>query len=85
VRNVLSEEEKKRFDSFEYRGTPVAEIIKKWVEVKGKPSSGEIHNFYNEMVKYFRCICDNNKRLLLYLLPRFGHTVEECWGQIKSI
>ena len=81
----LSEEEKNRFDSFEYRGTPVAEIIKKWVEVKGKPSSGEIHNFYNEMVKYFRCICDNNKRLLLYLLPRFGHTEEECWGQIKSI
>ena len=82
---VISDEEKEKFDNFEYRGTLISEIIKKWVEVKGKPSSGEIHNYYNEMVKYFRCICDNNKRLLLYLLPRFGHTEEECWSQIKSI
>lgn len=82
---VIEEEEQKRFEALEWRGTPVKAIIEKYVEVEGVPSSGEIHNFYNEMVKNFRCITDNNKRCLFHLLPRFGHTGEECWSQIKSI
>lgn len=82
---TFTDEEKAQFEAFEYRGTPVKIIVDKYVEVNGKPSSGEIHNYYNEMVKNFRCICDNNKRLLLYLLPQFGHTTEECASQIKSI
>lgn len=81
----FTDSETEEFRSYLYRGTLVSEIVKKYVEVKGSPSSGEIHNYYNEMVKNFRCICDNNKRLLLYLLPRFGHTQEECWSQIQSI
>ena len=81
----FSDDEVKTFDEFEYRGTPLKIIVEKYVQHFGKPSSGEIHNYYNEMVKNFRCICDNNKRLLLYLLPRFGHTTEECFSQIKSI
>ncbi len=81
----FTDEEKETFESFDYRGTPVKVIVEKYVELKGKPSAGEIHNYYNEMIKYFRCICDNNKRLLLYLLPRFGHSQDECWSQIVSI
>ena len=83
----FTEDEKAKFDALEYRGTPVKIIVEKYVEQFGapKPGDGEIHNYYNEMVKYFRCICDNNKRALLYLLPRFGHTIEECNSQIKSI
>lgn len=73
------------FDSLEYRGTPVKSIIERWVEVKGAPCSGEIHNYYNELVKYFRNITNNNQRALLYLLPRFGHSVEECASSIRSI
>lgn len=82
---VIEEEEQRRFEALEWRGTKVKEIIQKYVEIAGTPSSGEIHNFYNEMVKNFRCITDNNKRCLFYLLPKFGHTGEECWSQIKSI
>ena len=81
----FSEEERAKFDKAEYRGTPLKVIVDKYVEVNGKPGSGEVHNYYNEMVKNFRNICDNNKRLLLYILPRFGHTMDECWSQIKSI
>ena len=73
------------FQSYDYNGTPLSVIVNKWVEVKGKPGRSQIHNYYNEMVKYFRNIADNNKRLLLYLLPRFGHTIEECKSQIESI
>lgn len=82
---VFTEKEKADFDALEYKGTPVRLIIKKYVEICGQPSSGEIHPYYNEMVKNFRLITDNNKRALLYLLPRFGHTIEECASQIKSI
>lgn len=81
----FTEDEKAEFEALEYRGTPVKIIIQKYVEVTGSPSSGEIHAFYNELVKNFRCIVDNNKRALLYLLPRFGHTLEECESQVTSI
>ncbi|MEE0804840.1 MAG: DUF3987 domain-containing protein [Prevotellamassilia sp.] len=80
----FTDEEKERFEALDFRGTPLKVIVDKYIE-GGQPSSGEIHNYYNEMVKYFRCICDNNKRALLYLLPMFGHTKDECWSQIKSI
>ena len=83
--SAFTKDEEEEFDNFDYRGTPVKVIVNKYLEVYGEPSSGEIHNFYNEMVKNFRTICSNNKRLLLYLLPRFGHTMEECWRQIVSI
>lgn len=82
---VFTDDEKAKFDAFEYRGTPVKIIVDAYVESSGTPTSGEIHNYYNEMVKNFRCICDNNQRCLLYLLPRFGHSLEECASQIKSI
>lgn len=81
----FTEEEKERFENLDYRGTPVKAIVEKYVEFCGAPTSGEIHNFYNELVKNFRCITSNDKRALLYLLPRFGHTYDECWSQIKSI
>lgn len=81
----LTEEEKAEFEAFEYRGVSIKTIIDKYVEVNGKPGSGEIHNYYNEMVKNFRNIMNNNKRLLLFWLPQFGHSEEECWSSITSI
>lgn len=81
----FTEEEKADFGIAEYRGTPLKLIVEKYIEYFGEPSSGEKHNYYNEMVKNFRCITDNNKRLLLYILPKFGHTTEECESQINSI
>lgn len=68
-----------------YRSVPIGTIVDKYVEVKGAPSEGEVHNYYNEMVKNFRHITSNNQTWLLAILPRFGHTAEECWSQIRSI
>lgn len=82
---AFTDEEKTKYNNIDFRGTPVRLIIEKYVEWKGQPTSGEIHNYYNEMVKYFRCITSNDKRCLLFLLPRFGHTIDECWSQIVSI
>lgn len=85
VAGAFTTEELENFESFTYRGTPIKAIVQKYVEVNGVPGPGERHNYYNNMVKNFRCICDNNKRLLLYVLPEFGHTLDERWSQIKSI
>lgn len=81
----FTEEEISEFEAYEYRGTLLKTIIDKWVKLRGEPEKGEIHNYYNDMVKNFRNITSNNKRALLYLLPRFGHSAEECWSSIVSI
>ena len=81
----FTDDEKKEMDEADWRGVRLKDIIDAWVKYRGKPGKNEIHNYYNEMVKYFRNIMGNNKRLIFYLLPKFGHTDEECWSQIKSI
>lgn len=81
----FTDEEVKEFEAYEYRGTLVKTIIEKWVALHGEPGRGEIHNYYNDMIKNFRNITSNNKRALLYLLPRFGHSIAECWSSIVSI
>jgi len=82
---VITEEEAAEMDKSEWRGVELKMIIDAWVKFRGEPGPNEIHNYYNEMVKYFRNIMGNNKKLILHLLPRFGHSAEECWSQIKSI
>ena len=82
---TFTDEEKAELDASDWRGVNLKLIIEAWVKFRGKPGKNEIHNYYNEMVKYFRNIMGNNKRLIFYLLPKFGHTDEECWSQIKSI
>ena len=81
----LSDEEIKKYEQMEFRGTPLINIVNRWVEKRGTPDAGEVHNYYNEMIKYFRNITSNNRKWLFAILPRFGHSAEECWGQIVSI
>lgn len=83
--SAFSDEEVEKFKNANYRGIPLKVIIDKYLEVFGQPGDGETHNYYNDMVKNFRCICDNNKRLLAYVLPLFGQTLDERWRQIVSI
>lgn len=73
--------------AFTYKGHLVSSIMQKYVDVFGTPEEGERHNFYNQMVKYFRNICDNDPQLLCDLLPRFDpdSTDESCLSQCQSI
>lgn len=82
---AFSDSEKEKFEKATYRGIPLKVIVDKYLEVFGHPGDGETHNYYNEMVKNFRCICDNDKRLLAYILPLLGQTLDERWRQIVSI
>ncbi len=82
---TFTKEEEEKMNVADWRGVPLKKIIDAWVEYRGTPGPQEIHNYYNEMVKYFRNIMGNNKRLIFYLLPKFGHDDEECWSQVQSI
>lgn len=80
-----TEEDKEKLGNADWRGIKLKTIVDAWVDYRGKPGPQEVHNYYNEMVKYFRNIMGNNKRLIFYLLPKFGHSDEECWSQVVSI
>lgn len=83
----LTEEQIAEYKKVEWRGQPVMPILEAYLKQQGTPEEGdgETHNYYNELVKYFRYLTSNNKECLLAILPKFGHTDEECWSQIKSI
>lgn len=84
----FSDDEKKKYEEMDWRGFKVKTIMDKFVETYGEPTTGEIHNYHNEMIKYFRSLCSNNKRCLLYLISTyyaFGHSRDEIWSSIKSI
>lgn len=77
--------EYEEYKEFRYKGVLMSDIIEKYLEVYGRPVKGEMHNFYNQMVKNFRCICDNNPRILHALLPRFGgNTREEYYNTLSQ-
>ena len=82
---VFNDEQLEALKKEKYKNSLITDIIDAWIDYRGEPGANEIHNYYNEMVKFFRNIMGNNKRKIFGLLPRFGHTPEECWSQVKSI
>lgn len=83
----LTKEQIEEYKKIKWREQPVLPILERYIEVQGAPNEGdgEIHNYYNELVKYFRYLTANNKECLFAILPRFGHSAEECWDSLKSI
>lgn len=80
-----NDEEIEELRQTRYKGNLLTDIVDAWVKKQGEPERGEVHNYYNQMVKYFRNLCDNNPKVLHAVLPRFGHTAEETWSQCKTI
>ena len=77
------------YDGYRYNGHLVKDIIEKycakyWPKT-GQPEVGKRHMFYNQMVVDFRNLVDNDPKILHALLPRFGNSAEETWGQCRSI
>ena len=83
----LTDEEIEKYKQVQWRGQSVMAILEAYLSAQGTPEEGdgEIHNYYNELIKYFRYLTSNDKKCLFAILPKFGHTDEECWSQIKSI
>ncbi len=80
----------KLYKDFKYGTKLVREIAEEYCayyfpEGNHTPPQGSVHTFYNQMVKDFRCICDNKPEILISVLPQFGHSDEECLSQCRSI
>lgn len=80
----------KLYRDFKYGQKLVREIADEYCayyfpEGNHTPPQGSVHTFYNQMVKDFRCICDNKPEILISVLPQFGHSDDECFSQCRSI
>ena len=65
-----------------FKGTPYSSIIERWWERNGgEPQEGERNVKLYQLAVNLRAICDNNKALLLKIMPRLG--LDEM--EIKSI
>lgn len=69
-----------------YGGKLVSEIAKEFIiDQGGVPEEGLRHGFYNELVKNFRNICENDPRIVFAVLPLCEGTPEKRWSQCTSI
>ena len=68
-----------------FRGIPYSEIISRWWEMNGgEPQEGERNVKLYQLAVNLRSICDNNKALLLKIMPRLGLDEAELRGIVDS-
>ena len=68
-----------------YRNIPYSEIISRWWEMNGgEPQEGERNVKLYQLAVNLRSICDNNKALLLKIMPRLGLDEAELRGIVDS-
>ena len=81
-------------NSQSFKGIPYADIIAEWWKQQGgEPAEGERNVKLYQLAVNLRAICDNNKALLLQIMPRLGleeqelHTIVEsaCKEPVKGI
>ncbi|MBQ0015449.1 MAG: DUF3987 domain-containing protein, partial [Bacteroidales bacterium] len=87
---IFQQEEFEEVADLRYNGFLIKDIIdkylaKSWDNESHTPPEGKRHMFYNQMVRDFRNLVDNNPRTLALILPTFGRPMDECYSQCKSI
>lgn len=89
VEDDITPEEREKYECITYNGFRVTDIISKFVSSRfpedNQPPVGQRHTFYNEMIRNFRNMVDNDPRVLAALLPSFDRPFAECISQCKSI
>lgn len=84
VAEVLKSDEELK--DFEYNGKKVAELVREYLDVTGgDPQEGMRHSTYNNLIVQFRNLVNNDPKILHAVLPMFGNSVEETWGQCVSL
>ena len=64
--------------SIKFKGIPYADIIAEWWRQNGgEPQEGERNVKLYQLAVSLRAICDNNRELLLQIMPRLGLNEEE--------
>ena len=68
-----------------FKGRPYSEIIDEWWKQNGgEPQEGERHVKLYQLAVNLRAICDNNKALLLQVMPRLGLDEQELHAIVES-
>ena len=68
-----------------FKGVPYSEIIAEWWRQNGgEPQEGERNVKLYQLAVNLRAICDNNKALLLQIMPRLGLSEEEVRSIVES-
>ena len=68
-----------------FRGLPYADIIAAyWQRTGGEPQTGERNVRLYQLAVNLRAICDNNKGLLMQVMPRLGLSEAELQGIVDS-
>ena len=69
----------------QFKGCPYSEIIREWWKCQGgEPQEGERNVRLYQLAVSLRAICDNNKALLLQVMPRLGLDEQELISIIDS-
>ena len=69
----------------EFKGRPYSEIIDEWWKRNGGvPQEGERNVKLYQLAVNLRAICDNNKALLLQVMPRLGLDEQELQSIVES-
>ena len=77
--------EAERNASLSFKGVPYEEIIAEWWRQNGgEPQEGERNVKLYQLAVNLRAICDNNKALLLEIMPRLGLSEEEVRSIVES-
>ena len=72
--------------NFTFGGKLVREIAEEYIlDQGGVPEEGLRHPFYNDLIKNFRNICNNDPRIVFAVLPLCEGTPEKRWSQVTSI
>lgn len=72
--------------NFKFGDKLVREIAEEYLlDQGGVPEEGLRHPFYNDLVKNFRNICNNDPRIVFAVLPLCEGTPERRWSQVTSI
>ena len=68
-----------------FKGCPYSEIIREWWKCQGgEPQEGERNVRLYQLAVSLRAICDNNKALLLQVMPRLGLDEQELISIVDS-
>ena len=68
-----------------FKGCPYSEIIAEWWRQNGgEPQEGERNVKLYQLAVSLRAICDNNRELLLQIMPRLGLSEEELRSIVES-
>ena len=72
--------------NFKFGGKLVSEIANEYIiDQGGVPEEGLRHAFYNDLVKNFRNLCNNDPRIVFACMPLCENTPEKRWSQATSI